>query len=48
LRSGLLDDSALTRIVMTARVVARLNALQLEELDHEHAVICEYAHARLW
>ena len=34
LRSGLLDDGALTRIVKTARVVARLYALQLEELDH--------------
>ncbi len=34
LRSGLLDDSAITRIVRTARVVARLYALQLEELDH--------------
>jgi len=34
LRSGLLDDSAVTRIVKTARVVARLYALQLEELDH--------------
>jgi 3-oxoacyl-[acyl-carrier-protein] synthase-3 len=33
LRSGLLDDSAVTRIVKTARVVARLYALQLEELD---------------
>ena len=34
LRSGLLDDAALTRIVKTARVVARLYALQLEELGH--------------
>jgi 3-oxoacyl-[acyl-carrier-protein] synthase-3 len=34
LRSGLFDDSAVTRIVKTARVVARLYALQLEELDH--------------
>lgn len=34
LRSGLLDDNAVTRIVKTARVVARLYALQLEELDH--------------
>lgn len=34
LRSGLLDDSAVTRIVKTARVVARLYALQLEELDN--------------
>jgi len=34
LRSGLLDDSAVTRIVRTARVTARLYALQLEELDH--------------
>jgi 3-oxoacyl-[acyl-carrier-protein] synthase III len=34
LRSGLLDDAAVTRIVKTARVVARLYALQLEELDH--------------
>jgi 3-oxoacyl-[acyl-carrier-protein] synthase III len=34
LRSGLFDDSAITRIVKTARVVARLYALQLEELDH--------------
>ncbi len=34
LRSGLLDDSAITSIVRTARVVARLYALQLEELDH--------------
>ena len=34
LRSGLLDDSAVTRIVKTARVVARLYALQLEELGH--------------
>ena len=34
LRSGLLDDAALTRIVKTARVTARLYALQLEELDH--------------
>ena len=34
LRSGLLDDGAMTRIVKTARVVARLYALQLEELDH--------------
>jgi len=34
LRSGLLDDVAISRIVKTARVVARLYALQLEELDH--------------
>jgi 3-oxoacyl-[acyl-carrier-protein] synthase-3 len=34
LRSGLLDDAALTRIVKTARVTARLYALQLEELDN--------------
>ena len=34
LRSGLFDDAAMTRIVKTARVVARLYALQLEELDH--------------
>jgi 3-oxoacyl-[acyl-carrier-protein] synthase III len=34
LRSGLLDDAAITRIVKTARVVARLYALQLEELDN--------------
>ncbi|SRR6266568_1344285 len=34
LRSGLFDDSAVTRIVRTARVVARLYALQLEELGH--------------
>jgi 3-oxoacyl-[acyl-carrier-protein] synthase-3 len=34
LRSGAFDDSAVTRIVKTARVVARLYALQLEELDH--------------
>jgi len=34
LRSGLFDDSAITRIVKTARVVARLYILQLEELDH--------------
>ena len=34
LRSGLFDDSAVTRIVKTARVTARLYALQLEELDH--------------
>jgi 3-oxoacyl-[acyl-carrier-protein] synthase-3 len=34
LRSGLFDDAAITRIVKTARVVARLYALQLEELDH--------------
>jgi 3-oxoacyl-[acyl-carrier-protein] synthase-3 len=33
LRSGLLDDAAMTRIVKTARVTARLYALQLEELD---------------
>jgi 3-oxoacyl-[acyl-carrier-protein] synthase III len=32
--SGLFDDAAITRIVRTARVVARLYALQLEELDH--------------
>ena len=34
LRSGLLDDAALTRIVQTARVTARLYTLQLEELDN--------------
>jgi 3-oxoacyl-[acyl-carrier-protein] synthase-3 len=34
LRSGLLDDAALTEVVRTARVTARLYALQLEELDH--------------
>lgn len=34
LRSGVFDDSAITRIVKTARVVARLYTLQLEELDH--------------
>jgi 3-oxoacyl-[acyl-carrier-protein] synthase III len=34
LRSGAFDDAAVTRIVKTARVVARLYALQLEELDH--------------
>jgi 3-oxoacyl-[acyl-carrier-protein] synthase-3 len=34
LRSGAFDDPAVTRIVKTARVVARLYALQLEELDH--------------
>jgi 3-oxoacyl-[acyl-carrier-protein] synthase-3 len=34
LRCGLLDAVALTRIVKTARVVARLYALQLEELGH--------------
>jgi 3-oxoacyl-[acyl-carrier-protein] synthase III len=34
LRSGLFDDAALTRITATARVTARLYALQLEELDH--------------
>jgi 3-oxoacyl-[acyl-carrier-protein] synthase-3 len=34
LRSGMLDDAAMTRIVKTARVTARLYALQLEELDH--------------
>jgi 3-oxoacyl-[acyl-carrier-protein] synthase-3 len=34
LRSGLFDDAAMTRIVKTARVTARLYALQLEELDH--------------
>jgi 3-oxoacyl-[acyl-carrier-protein] synthase-3 len=34
LRSGLLDDAALTRIVKTARVTARLYALQLEELGN--------------
>ena len=34
LRSGLLDDAAMARIVQTARVTARLYALQLEELDH--------------
>jgi 3-oxoacyl-[acyl-carrier-protein] synthase-3 len=34
LSSGAFDDGAVTRIVKTARVVARLYALQLEELDH--------------
>lgn len=34
LRSGLLDDSAATEIIKTARVTARLYALQLEELGH--------------
>ena len=34
LRSGLFDEAALTRITATARVTARLYALQLEELDH--------------
>ena len=34
LRSGLFDDSQVDRIVRTARVVARLYVLQLEELDH--------------
>ncbi len=34
LRSGLLDEAALTEVVKTARVTARLYALQLEELDH--------------
>jgi 3-oxoacyl-[acyl-carrier-protein] synthase III len=34
LRSGLLDDAAMTRIVKTARVTARLYVLQLEELDN--------------
>jgi 3-oxoacyl-[acyl-carrier-protein] synthase-3 len=34
LRSGLLDDAAMTRIAATARVTARLYALQLEELDN--------------
>jgi 3-oxoacyl-[acyl-carrier-protein] synthase III len=34
LRSGAFDDAAVTRIIKTARVVARLYALQLEELDH--------------
>jgi 3-oxoacyl-[acyl-carrier-protein] synthase-3 len=34
LSSGVFDDSAVTRIVKTARVVARLYALQLEEIDH--------------
>ena len=34
LRSGLFDDSQVDRIVRTARVVARLYLLQLEELDH--------------
>jgi 3-oxoacyl-[acyl-carrier-protein] synthase-3 len=33
LRSGSFGDDAVTRIVKTARVVARLYALQLEELD---------------
>ncbi|HEX4787457.1 MAG TPA: iron-containing redox enzyme family protein [Actinospica sp.] len=34
LRSGLFDASQVSRIVHTARVVARLYLLQLEELDH--------------
>jgi 3-oxoacyl-[acyl-carrier-protein] synthase-3 len=34
LSSGLLGDDAVVAIVKTARVVARLYALQLEELDH--------------
>jgi 3-oxoacyl-[acyl-carrier-protein] synthase III len=34
LTSGLLDDADLTAVARTARVVARLYALQLEELDH--------------
>jgi len=34
LRSGLLDGTALSEVVRTARVTARLYALQLEELDH--------------
>jgi len=34
LRSGAFDAAAMTRIVKTARVTARLYALQLEELDH--------------
>jgi 3-oxoacyl-[acyl-carrier-protein] synthase-3 len=34
LRSGLLDAAAIARVVKTARVVARLYALQLEELDN--------------
>jgi 3-oxoacyl-[acyl-carrier-protein] synthase-3 len=34
LGSGAFDDPAVTRIVKTARVVARLYALQLEELGH--------------
>ena len=34
LRSGAFDDAAMARIVKTARVTARLYALQLEELGH--------------
>lgn len=34
LRSGIFDDAAMIRIVKTARVTARLYALQLEELGH--------------
>lgn len=34
LRSGLFDDAQVAQIVRTARVVARLYVLQLEELDH--------------
>jgi 3-oxoacyl-[acyl-carrier-protein] synthase III len=34
LRSGLLDEAALARIISTARVAARLYALQLEEIGH--------------
>jgi 3-oxoacyl-[acyl-carrier-protein] synthase-3 len=33
-RSGFVDDAVAARIVKTARTVARLYALQLEELDH--------------
>lgn len=34
LRSGVFDEAQVAQIVKTARVVARLYALQLEELDH--------------
>jgi 3-oxoacyl-[acyl-carrier-protein] synthase-3 len=34
LRSGLFDETQVSQIVRTARVVARLYVLQLEELDH--------------
>jgi 3-oxoacyl-[acyl-carrier-protein] synthase-3 len=33
-RSGFVDDAVAARIVKTARTVARLYALQLEEIDH--------------
>ena len=34
LRSGAFDEATMARIVKTARVTARLYALQLEELDN--------------